>query len=49
MEDFGRLYRLCGNCKTQYARHVVISDVRATSPGKVLAGINANYGDTARI
>ena len=27
----------------------MISGVRATSPGKVLAGINANYGDTAAI
>ncbi|MFE2427539.1 pectate lyase [Streptomyces sp. NPDC059373] len=49
VEDFGKLYRSCGNCRTQYARHVVISNVRATSPGKVLAGINSNYGDTARI
>ncbi|MFI6333576.1 pectate lyase [Streptomyces sp. NPDC050535] len=47
--DFGKLYRSCGNCKTQYERHVVISNVRATSPGKVLAGINSNYGDTASI
>lgn len=47
--DFGKLYRSCGNCKTQYERHVVISNVKATSPGKVLAGINSNYGDTATI
>ncbi|WP_405815828.1 pectate lyase [Streptomyces sp. NBC_01390] len=46
---FGKLYRSCGNCETQYQRHVVISGVRATSPGKVLAGVNANYGDTAII
>lgn len=47
--DFGKLYRSCGNCGTQHARHVVISNVRATTPGKVLVGINANYGDTAVI
>ncbi|MFI6929177.1 pectate lyase [Streptomyces sp. NPDC050287] len=47
--DFGKLYRSCGNCATQYERHVVISGVRATGPGKVLAGVNANYGDTAVI
>ncbi|WTT91542.1 pectate lyase [Streptomyces sp. NBC_00076] len=46
---FGKLYRSCGNCGTQYRRHVVISGVRAAGPGKVLAGINANYGDTAVI
>jgi hypothetical protein len=45
--EFGKLYRSCGNCDTQYKRHVVIDNVRATSPGKVLAGINSNYGDTA--
>lgn len=49
VSDFGKLYRSCGNCDTQYTRHVVISDVRASSPGKVLAGVNANYGDTAVI
>ncbi|WP_189931983.1 pectate lyase [Streptomyces aurantiogriseus] len=49
VSDFGKLYRSCGNCDTQYTRHVVISDVRASSPGKVLVGINANYGDTAAL
>ncbi|TFK40048.1 pectate lyase C [Crucibulum laeve] len=48
VEDFGKLYRSCGNCGTQYARHVEINDVWAVS-GSVLAGINSNYGDTAKI
>ncbi|GLB41543.1 putative pectate lyase [Lyophyllum shimeji] len=48
VEDFGKLYRSCGNCKTQYTRHVEINDVWAVS-GSVLAGINTNYGDTAKI
>ncbi|MGP4043957.1 pectate lyase [Streptomyces sp. 2A115] len=47
--EFGKLYRSCGNCDTQYKRHVVVSNVRATSPGEVLVGVNANYGDTATI
>jgi hypothetical protein len=47
VEDFGKLYRSCGNCSTQYQRHVVISNVKVTSPGGVVVGINANYGDTA--
>ena len=47
--DFGKLVRACGNCKTQYERHIVVKNVQATSPGKVLVGINANYGDTATI
>ncbi|WP_230985074.1 pectate lyase [Microbispora oryzae] len=48
VQDFGKLYRACGNCSTSYQRHVVISNVTATSPGKALAGINTNWGDTAR-
>ncbi|WP_420711945.1 pectate lyase [Streptomyces sp. MMG1533] len=49
VSEFGKLYRSCGNCETQYERHVVVSNVRATGPGKVLVGINANYGDTATL
>ena len=45
-ESFGKLYRSCGNCMTQYARHVVLRDVTARQ-GLTLVGINANYGDTA--
>lgn len=48
VNDFGKLYRSCGNCKNSVGRHVVIKDVKATS-GKVLAGINSNFGDTATI
>lgn len=48
VDDFGKLYRSCGNCKTQTQRNVVFKNITATSPGKSLAGINANYGDTAR-
>ncbi len=47
--DFGKLARSCGNCDTQYERHIVVRNVRATGPGKALVGINANYGDTATI
>ncbi|MBC2903801.1 pectate lyase [Streptomyces sp. PSKA01] len=49
VEDFGKLVRSCGNCSTQYQRHIVISNVKATAPGKVLVGVNANYGDTATL
>ncbi|MCW6010106.1 pectate lyase [Micromonospora sp. CPCC 205371] len=47
VENFGKLYRSCGNCSTQHKRTVVIQNVRVTAPGKALAGINTNYGDTA--
>ncbi|WP_078591800.1 pectate lyase [Streptomyces megasporus] len=49
VEDFGKLYRSCGNCSKQHQRHVVIDNVTVTAPGKSLAGINSNYGDTARL
>ncbi|MFD1829583.1 pectate lyase [Streptomyces desertarenae] len=49
VQDFGKLYRSCGNCSKQYQRHVVIENVTVTAPGKSLAGINSNYGDTARL
>ncbi|CUA78011.1 hypothetical protein RSOLAG22IIIB_12985 [Rhizoctonia solani] len=48
VQDFGKLYRACGNCKTQYERTVNISNVIARN-GKLLAGINSNYGDVATI
>ncbi|MEU4762367.1 pectate lyase [Actinosynnema sp. NPDC023794] len=43
----GKLYRACGNCSMSYQRHVVVDGVTARST-KVLAGINTNWGDTAR-
>ncbi|WP_375734519.1 pectate lyase [Polymorphospora lycopeni] len=43
----GKLYRACGNCSTSYQRHVVMDGVTARTTG-VLAGINTNWGDTAR-
>ncbi|HEX6765973.1 MAG TPA: pectate lyase [Polyangiaceae bacterium] len=45
-ETFSKLYRSCGNCSSQYARHVVLQDITARG-GSVLVGINTNYGDTA--
>lgn len=46
--DFGKLYRSCGNCKKSNERHVKISNVVASS-GKLLVGINPNFGDSAEI
>ena len=47
VSDFGKLYRSCGNCKTQFKRAVVLQNITVTAPGKTLAGINTNFGDTA--
>ncbi|WP_030164247.1 pectate lyase [Streptomyces sp. NRRL S-813] len=49
VEDFGKLVRSCGNCKTQYKRTIAVSDVDVTAPGKAIVGINQNYGDTATL
>ncbi|QRV81229.1 pectate lyase [Ceratobasidium sp. AG-Ba] len=48
VQNFGKLYRSCGNCSTQYKRTVKISNIIASS-GKLLAGVNSNYGDVATI
>lgn len=48
VEDFGKLYRSCGNCKSaQGKRNVIIRNVTATFKGGAIAGINTNFGDTA--
>jgi hypothetical protein len=47
-DTIGKLYRACGNCETSYERHVVMDRVTVTG-AKALAGINANFGDTARL
>jgi hypothetical protein len=55
VSNFGKLYRSCGNCSNnntvrgQGSRHVVIDNVVVIGPGKTLAGINSNFGDTAVI
>ncbi|CEL54174.1 hypothetical protein RSOLAG1IB_06885 [Rhizoctonia solani AG-1 IB] len=48
VQDFGKLYRSCGNCSSQTKRQVQISQVIAKN-GKLLAGVNSNYGDVATI
>ncbi|KAI1708041.1 pectate lyase domain-containing protein [Ditylenchus destructor] len=52
VEDFGKLYRSCGNCKgnsKNLPRKVIIDTIKATGPGKVIAGVNYNYGDSATL
>jgi hypothetical protein len=50
-EDFGKLYRSCGNCTTQHQRNVLVENVvitpsQATSS---IVGVNSNYGDVATL
>ncbi|KAI1260720.1 pectate lyase [Xylariaceae sp. FL1019] len=48
VDDFGKLYRSCGNCDDQTERHVILDSITASS-GSSLVGINSNYGDTATL
>jgi pectate lyase len=48
VNNAGKLYRSCGNCSPQYARHIVLDKVTAKSV-KWLVGINTNYNDTATL
>lgn len=48
VENFGKLYRSCGNCDDMPTRHVVMDNIKAVK-GKSVAGINANYDDTATL
>jgi hypothetical protein len=48
VESFGKLYRSCGNCSKQSARHSVITGISAQG-GKDIAGVNRNYGDTSTL
>ncbi|KAG9027231.1 hypothetical protein FS837_004343 [Tulasnella sp. UAMH 9824] len=48
VNDFGKLYRSCGNCSTSYTRHVIIDNVAMIS-GSSGVGVNSNFGDTATI
>jgi len=47
-QDFGKMYRSCGNCSSQYARHLEMDNVMIVPRAGPLAGLNTNYGDTAK-
>ncbi|MGW0614604.1 pectate lyase [Streptomyces sp. NPDC002788] len=49
VHNAGKLVRSCGNCKTQYKRTIVLSDIDVTAPMNSIVGVNANYGDTATL
>ncbi|NUP38076.1 MAG: pectate lyase, partial [Streptomyces sp.] len=49
VQNFGKLVRSCGNCKTQYKRTINLSNIEATYKGLALVGINTNYGDSATL
>ncbi|GAB9475602.1 hypothetical protein Gpo141_00012690 [Globisporangium polare] len=49
VQDFGKLYRSCGNCKTQYQRKVSVSNVYAVNPSTGIVTVNMNYNDQATL
>jgi hypothetical protein len=42
-DTFGKVYRSCGNCETQYKRTSTFTNIHVKSGG-VIAGVNTNYG-----
>ena len=44
-ENFGKLYRSCGNCKTQYHRNVIIDGIKVANPDKAIVAINGRYSN----
>jgi len=48
VEEFGKLYRSCGNCGDQYQRHSEFDTIVANGSKSVLAGVNTKYKDTAK-
>jgi pectate lyase len=48
VEDFGKLYRSCGNCPSQYERHSEFDTIVANGSKGVLAGVNEKYHDSAK-
>ncbi|KAH9095551.1 hypothetical protein LEN26_017777 [Aphanomyces euteiches] len=47
-QDFGKLYRSCGSCKSQTQRKVTLTNVYAVNPKVTLVGVNKNYNDQAK-
>ncbi|KAF7558215.1 hypothetical protein G7Z17_g201 [Cylindrodendrum hubeiense] len=47
-EDYGKVYRSCGNCDSQCQRNVYVEGTTAYDGGEVV-GINYNYADTATL
>ncbi|KAI1499845.1 putative pectate lyase F [Biscogniauxia marginata] len=47
-EDYGKVYRSCGNCSSQCKRNVYVEGTTARDGGEVV-GINGNLGDTATL
>jgi hypothetical protein len=47
VQDFGKLYRACGNCGTNTIRHVSVSNVYAVNPTASIVTVNKNYNDEA--
>ena len=48
VEDFGKLYRSCGNCDSQYARHSEFDTIVANGSKSEIAGVNTKYKDSAK-
>ncbi|KAK4209312.1 family 3 putative polysaccharide lyase [Rhypophila decipiens] len=48
VKNVGKVYRSCGNCKTQYARRSTFTNILVEG-ASVVAGVNRNFGDSTSI
>lgn len=48
-KNFGKLYRSCGKCKTQYPRSVKLTNIYAVGPKVAVVAVNSNYKDKATL
>ncbi|KAI1699207.1 pectate lyase domain-containing protein [Ditylenchus destructor] len=52
VENFGKIYRSCGNCKNNgpdLPRKAILDCIKAKGPGMSIASVNSNYGDSATL
>ncbi|KAI1698729.1 pectate lyase domain-containing protein [Ditylenchus destructor] len=52
VDNFGKLYRSCGNCKNNgpnLPRKADLECIKATGPGMSIAAVNENYGDSVTL
>ncbi|TYZ67624.1 hypothetical protein PybrP1_010002 [[Pythium] brassicae (nom. inval.)] len=49
VQDFGKLYRACGDCDSRIQRKVTVSNVYAVNPKTGIVTVNKNYNDEAKL
>ena len=45
VDNFGKVYRSCGNCDEMYERHVIMDDITATSGSEIAGPLSLDLFD----